>query len=323
VFDAARRAYGQALASGLTTSCAQYGLRVMRQDQAAAAYIVRRAHNLDRAGKPELARTRYIAALAWDPMAPGAHAGLDATDAPDPRDGTASGHLSDIFGFVGLRVGNLGDGATWVKDNLQAIALGVAALIVALPILMWLLYWITSTSRGKRWVGLIYLPRFARTRLRIVSFTPEDKAGTSRAQFATWLGQRLANPNAAAEDTFNDSISEPSVTDSWRAPAAPASGDIEAIFAGTPASGIVAAAFSLLHRVSPDREVRFYGELLDPSGNGPGLRVIATRRFGPQTTRTFWANELPSAPAETEAEAEAREALAIYAATWAHAEFGD
>src|SRR4051812_19669114 len=105
LFDAARLAYAQALRTGLTTSCARSGLRIVRQDRGAAERIVRRARALDKGGKPDEARPRYIAALAWDPMASGARAALDATDPPDPRKGTASGHLSDIAGTVNAGVG--------------------------------------------------------------------------------------------------------------------------------------------------------------------------------------------------------------------------
>lgn len=323
LFDVARIAYAQALRSGLTNSCVRYGVRVLRQERASAEGIVRRARALDDDGREDEARAHYVAALAWDPMAPGARGALGATDAPDPRDGTTSGHLRDMAGSVGVTVGDTGTAAAWVKDNVEAFALGVVGVLIALPVLMWILYGLTVTPRGRRLVGLVHLPRFARKQLTVDPFTPADKAGTSQALFMYWLGQPLADPKAVAEETFNDSNEADAVTDLWRAPAAPASEDLNALFAGTAASGPVAAALRLAQRVSPAREVRFSGELLDGSGYGPGLRVIATRRFHTPPDRIWWAGDLPSSPVEPEAEAEARHALAIVAATWAHGQFGD
>jgi hypothetical protein len=169
----------------------------------------------------------------------------------------------------------------------------------------------------------VHLPRFARKQLAVDPFTPLEKAGTTQALFKYWLGQPLADPKAVAGDTFKDSIKGDAVTDLWRSPTVTASADLEALFAGTAASGVVAVALRLAQRVSPSREVRFSGELLDGSGYGPGLRVIATRRFRASRDRIWWAGDLPSAPVEPEAEAEARHALAIVAATWAHEQFGD
>ncbi len=195
---------------------------------------------------------------------------------------------------------------------------------MALPILMWLLYWLTMKPSGRRVVRRVYLPRFARKQLTVTTFTPEDKAATSRALFAHWLAQRPADAEAEADQTVGDTIRDDAlVTDIWEAPEVPASAEIDALFAGTAASGMVAAAFRLAQRVTPNREVRFSGELLDRSANGPGLRIIASRRFRPPRHRIWWAAELPSAPIEEEAEADAREALVIVAATWAHEQFAD
>jgi tetratricopeptide (TPR) repeat protein len=323
LFDLARDAYAQALRSGLTDACVRYGLRLLRQDRATAEGIVRRARALDDVGREDEARPRYVAALAWDPMAPGARRALDGTEAPDPRDGTTRGHLRDMAASVGVTVGDGGTAATWVKDNADAFALGAAGVLLALPVLMWILYVVTATRRGRRLVELVHLPRFARKQLAVDPFTPPEKADTAQALFKYWLAQPLADPDAVAEKTFKDSIKGDAITDLWRAPPVPLAANFETIFAGTPASGWVALAARVAHRVSPSREVRFSGELLDGSGHGPGLRVTAIRRFHAPTDRIWWAGDLPSAPIEPEAEAEAQHALAIFAATWAHEQFGD
>ena len=124
MFELARSAYAKALRDGRTTACVRYGLRVLRQDAAAADRIVRRARALDKGGRPQEARSRYIAAVAWDPMAFGARAALDRIDGPDPREGTTSGHLRAIADSAGATVGDAGNAATWVKDNSDGFALG-------------------------------------------------------------------------------------------------------------------------------------------------------------------------------------------------------
>jgi hypothetical protein len=324
MFELARRAYATALRTSRTTACVRYGLRVLRQDTATAEQIVRRARALDKADRPEEARPRYIAAVAWNPMAVGAREALDRIDGPDPRDGTTSGHLRNVADSVGVGVGDVRSAATWVKDNSEAFALVAAAVILVLPILMWLLYWVTVKPRGRGVVRRVYLPRFARTQLTVTTFIPEDKAATSRALFADWLGQRPANPDAEAGETVGDTIKgDALVTDIWEAPAVPPADPVDALFAGTAASGMVAAALRLAQRVTPNREVRFSGELLDGSVHGPGLRIVANRRFRPPQHHIWWAADLPSAPVEDEAASDAREALAIVAATWAHEQFAE
>jgi hypothetical protein len=96
--------------------------------------------------------------------------------------------------------------------------------------------------------------------------------------------------------------------------------DAAALLGSSVPAGIVGAALKLAQRISPRREVRFSGQLLDRSEHGPGLRltIIATRPRRPPKDRIWWGVELPSAPTQEEAETDARHALAIVAATWAH-----
>ena len=169
----------------------------------------------------------------------------------------------------------------------------------------------------------MHVPRFARKQLTVTGFTPQDKAGTSQAVFQYWLNRRPADPEADTDDTFRDSIDEDAATDSWRAPEVSAATDIETLFADTAAAGFVAAALRLMQRVMPSREVRFSGELLDRSASGPGLRVVATRRFRAPKDEIWWAADFPSIPVDGDAEADARHALVIVAATWAHEQFAE
>ena len=323
MFGLARDAYAKAVRAGRSSECKRFGMRAIREDSGIAVWIARRAGTLNKTGRPDEARARYIAALAWNPMTPGARTALATIDAPDPNDGTTSGHLLDVADSAGATVGHVGDAATWVKDNSDALAFGAVVVIIAVPILMWLLYGLTVTRRGRRIVGLVHVPRFARKQLTVTGFTPEDKASTARAVFQYWLTRRPADPHAAADATFRDSIDEDTATDAWSAPEVSAAADLETLFADTAAAGFVAAALRLVQRVVPNREVRFSGELLDRSASGPGLRVVATRRFRAPRDKIWWAGEFPSIPTEEEAEAEARHALVIIAATWAHEQFAE
>jgi hypothetical protein len=322
----AQLAYAQALRTGRTTSCVRSGVRDLRQDRATAQRIFLAGRALQEAGKPEDARPRYTAAIAWDPMLTGARSALDGTDAPDPRDGTTFGHFGDIAGSAKSTVTDMGGFAGWLTDNGGAFGLGaVALLLVVLPALMWLLYWITVRPRGRRLVDLVHLPRFARRQLIVAGFTPTEQAGTSEALFVHWLGRGLADPEAGAEETV--AASYDTLTDLWEAPRAPERPFVDAatLLGATGSSGMVGAALKLAQAIAPRREVRFYGQLLDRSEHGPGLRVTidSTRPRRPPRDRIWWGVELPSAPTQADAETDARHALAIVAATWAHEEVRD
>ena len=210
LLDEAQVAYAQALRTGLTTSCARSDLRTVRQDRAAAHRIFRGGQTLEAAGRLELARPRYIAAIAWDPNLPNARAALDRVEGPDPRAGTTLGHLDAIAGSVDAQMDDVGAFATWLSDHAEAFAVAGAGLLILLPIVMWVIFGLTSKPRGRKLVDLIHLPRFARPQMIITGFTPADKAATSEALFAHWVAKELVKPDANVNETVsNTSVRSP------------------------------------------------------------------------------------------------------------------
>jgi hypothetical protein len=315
----AQMAYAQALRSGHNTACVAGGLRKVRLNRGEATLDLERARLEQARGEDERARRADIAALTSDPSLSEARDALKALPGPDPHEGEPWGRIKAFGPDLNPVVEAVGDVVAWLGQNI-----GLLVIVTILVLLLYLLCRIfamrlTANPTGARIVGLAHTPDFTRLKLRIAPFTPDDSSRTSTALFAHWLPVPPIHPAPGGEGVVRQSESPFDVLESPATPEDPLA-DLTPLVAAFPQFGAAAAVLKWVQAKAPRRETHFAGQTLEICDHGAGLRVQVSKTRGAPVSNVWWASMLPGPPYDPDHEAEARHALAMLAAAWAHHE---
>lgn len=314
----AQLAYAQALRSGRNSRCVAAGLRLLRKDRATTQRWLKEARALKARDRKERARFWYVAALTMDPALTEARRALADLRGPDPREGQTWGRVEALAADVDPVFDGMGDVATWFTDNAPVFAVTAIVLLLLTLLTMFALLALTNFKPGRTLVAWFHTPRFTRRKMIVAAFTPSEDGHTTTALFAHWLPEPPVDPNGPGDEAV---LNSDAALDLWEAPALP-NDPLEGampLLALSPQLGAAAAVGRWVQSQSPRREYRFVGQTLEACDHGVGLRLVVTTRKGRSTlSNVWWANQLPGPAYDDDHEAEARHALALKAAAWAH-----
>ncbi len=302
--------YAQALRTGRTTRCVANKLRDARDDRAFATRHWRRGERAEQAGDKQEGRREYIEALRLDPSLASAKQALAASAAPDP--GAAKVEVADATGWVERAAADAQDFAKWLTDHGGAAAVALVAAGLVLFVLMLVIFVVTKVRPVRSLVGWFHLPDFARRQYLVSPFSPADRGDTSTSVFLHWVMVPDPDPKEKGDEAVRGS---PTPLEAWEGDERKQDADM--LLEGQ--AGVLVTVWRWLQRARPREETHFAGHALELCQHGPGLRVLVKERRGGVVDAGFWwAADLPGEPLTgKDDEAEARHALAIYAAAWA------